>query len=419
MMSSMLWCCLQPKQMMLAVLLLLGSLCCFCFFPPQGQCQDEFEVEQEPPFWLRGLLDVRVVRGGSASSWTDRGTGKARYGGRTTEQGLKRVTRLALSQFALEAGGVLPWGIVPHAQLNWEPDISNDDRPLLIEAYLRKEWGAWEKGWGLQTGVMNIPFSLEHTGPAATPLYTLTPSALNSWIWEEARLVGVEGEWWQVITKEIRFSILAGMGFGSDEFGRMLALLGWVLSDYLTGINSDLPLPARGQRMAVFNERDHRPALYTLFTLQTPQDWGEFLLGYFDNLGDQGTEGVWETRFGTVGTILRPLARVEFLSQYMIGTGRVRERPTDISFSAFYALLSFHYYGHRFSARYDVFRTSNRDGPPAFREHGDGVTFAYLFAFGLHHRVSFEYLFLHSHRPSVMPPSPSDSGWQLSYRFRY
>lgn len=413
------WLSRQLRRAVPAAAFLLGSLCWLCGVPPHAWCQDEFEVEQEPPVWLRGLLDVRVVRGGRASSWTDRGPGKTRYGGRTAAQGLERVTRLALAQLALEAGGILPWGIVPHAQLNWEPDISHDDRPLLIEAYLRKEWGAWERGWGLQAGVMNVPFSLEHAGPAATPLYTLTPSALNSWVWEEARLVGVEGEWWHLGAHEFRLSVIAGMGFGNDEFGRMLALRGWVLSDYLPGVNSDLPLPARGQRMAVFNERDHRPALYTLFTLQAPRNWGQVILGYFDNLGDQGTEGVWETRFGTVGAALHPLARVEFLSQYMVGTGRVRNRPTDIAFSAFYSLLSVQYRGHRVSARYDVFRTGNRDRPPSFREHGDGVTLAYLFEFGLHHRVAFEYIFLHSRRPAVRPPDPSDGGWQLSYRFRY
>jgi len=71
---------------------------------------------------------------------------------------------------------------VAKAQLNWEPDSYREGHPSLIEAYFRKEWGEWEKGWGLQTGVLNPPFSLEHTGPAWTPLYTLTPSALGTWL---------------------------------------------------------------------------------------------------------------------------------------------------------------------------------------------------------------------------------------------
>ena len=92
---------------------------------------------------MRGLLDVRIARGGRSSSWTSRGPGKTRYGGRET----KRATRLTGSQLALELGAAPSWDVVARAQLNWDPDGYNDDRPLLTEAYLRKEWGEWEHGW--------------------------------------------------------------------------------------------------------------------------------------------------------------------------------------------------------------------------------------------------------------------------------
>jgi len=42
----------------LGVLLFGGAV------PPPGWCQ--YEVEQEKPFWLRGLLDLRVAQGGRA-----------------------------------------------------------------------------------------------------------------------------------------------------------------------------------------------------------------------------------------------------------------------------------------------------------------------------------------------------------------
>lgn len=403
-----------------------GSSCLFLLFgllllcgvaPPPARCQ--YEVEQEKPFWLRGLLDVRVARGGRAPSWTDGGPGKARYGGRSTSRGFERVTRPSLSQLALEAGATLPWGMVARAQLNWATDIDDDDRPLLIEAFLRKEWGGWEKGWGVQAGVMNPPLSLEHTGPAWTPHYTLTPSAVSTWLWEELRVVGIEAEWWRATVRGMRLSLLAGAGFGPDQGGRLLALRGWVLSDALAGVNSDLPLPQRGEQLSVFDERDHRPALYALVTLSEPQERAELRLGYFDNLGDQRTQGVWETRFGTFGTVLRPFARLELLAQYMTGLTQVRGAACDISFSAFYALLSYGYRGHRVSARYDVFHSGDHDGASFYRERGDGVTLAYLFEFGLHHRVGFEYMFLHSRRPMLFRADPSDGGWQLSYRFRY
>ena len=190
-----------------------------------GCCQDAYQVEAESPVSLRALVDVRFVIPGKAPSWTDNGPGKARYGGRSTAGGSERVTRFALSQFALEPEASLPWGIQAHAQLNWEGDvddngdITNDHWPLLIEAYLRKEWGDWSAGWGVQSGVLSVPFSLEHTGPAWTSPYTLTPSALNTWLWDDQRIVGAEVEWWRVVRNGTRVGVFFGTGWGPDRTG--------------------------------------------------------------------------------------------------------------------------------------------------------------------------------------------------------
>ena len=130
------------RGLSVAFAFLLGTLpvCLFVVSSAWGQ----YEVEEGNPVWVRGLLDVRLARGGRFSSCTSRGPRKTRYGGRET----KRATRFTVSQLALELGAALPWDVVARGQLNWDPDGYNDDRPLLIEAYLRKEWGAWEQGWG-------------------------------------------------------------------------------------------------------------------------------------------------------------------------------------------------------------------------------------------------------------------------------
>src|SRR5262245_32826376 len=212
----------------------LGALL-FALPPAQVDCHSQ--QAQESPVWLRGLLDLRVAQGGRAHAWTARGPGKTRYGGRSTSEGAERVTRLSVAQLALEGGAALPWDVTAHAQLNWYPDSDEDNKPLLIEAYFRKEWGEWGDGWGVQTGVLSPPFSLEHTGPAWTSPYTLTPSALNTWLWEELRVVGLEGEWWRATAGGTRLSLLAGFGFGADSFGQLLPERGWVLSDMLRGVD--------------------------------------------------------------------------------------------------------------------------------------------------------------------------------------
>jgi hypothetical protein len=242
----------------------------------------EFNVAAEPAVSLRALADIRLVGPGRAPSANDRGLGKWRYGGARTDGGSERVVRFALAQFALEPSAVLPGDIRAHLQLNWEADIDDrgnfgeqDDWPRLIEASLRKEWGAWAEGFGLQAGVINPPFSLEHTGPARTPKLTLTPSAPSSWLWQEGRVAGIEGEWWRAgDDSAARIGAFGGFGWGPDQDGILVGRGGWILSDRLSGINSALPLPEPGQEAHVFNEKDGRPAIYAGLALADPWQIG-------------------------------------------------------------------------------------------------------------------------------------------------
>lgn len=380
---------------------------------------DDYALASEPPLRLRGLLDTRIVHGSRDLGWTDRGPGKSRYGGNPNGDGPSRDTRLVLSHLALEIGGSLPFGLVPRAQIELETDADSSTRPLLIEAFVRREWGTAARGFGLQVGTMNPPLSLESSGPAWTPAYTLTPSALATWQWEEMRSTGVEGEWWHRLGDELRLDLIAGAGFGGDDMGALVAQRGWVLSDYLAGVNVELPLPTRGRTMQVFDEQDHRPGVYARALLADRRDTVQLLLGYVDNLGAQRKSNGWTTRFGTVGAIVRPLPRVTVAAQYLEGATTTQVNAFDSAFRAVYALVSLDWKRHRLTARYDFFRVDDHDGPPITREHGNALTFAYLLEVGLRHRFAIEYLRLTSHRPATGFDDPSDGGWQFSYRFRY
>jgi hypothetical protein len=378
-----------------------------------------YRLEAPSPLRLRGLLDTRIVHGSRDLGWTDRGPGKTRYGGNPNGDGPSRDTRLVLSHLALEIGGSLPFGLVPRAQIELETDADSSTRPLLIETFLRREWGHAAHGFGVQAGTMNPPLSLEHTGPAWTPAYTLTPSALGTWQWEEMRSTGIEGEWWRQFGETVKLDLVAGAGFGSDDMGSLIAQRGWVMSDYLAGVNVELPLPTRGKTTSVFDERDHRPAVYARAVLADRRDTVALHLGYFDNLAEQDRGGGWSTRFGIVGALARPLPHVTVGAQYLEGETNTRVGVFDSAFRAVYALLSLDYKRQRLTARYDFFRVDDHDGGSITREHGWALTFAYLIEVGLRHRFAIEYLRVTSHRPATGFDDPSDGGWQFSYRFRY
>jgi hypothetical protein len=399
-------------------------LCCVCAAPACAQYESgDFGVDQTEPVWLRALLDVRLVRGGPAPSWTDSGAGKLRYGGEEIGSGadahFERKTRLALSQLAIELGAALPGDLRAHVQINVEPDIADSAEPWLIEAILRKDWGDAAKGFSLQGGVMNLPFSLEHTGAAWSPEFTISASALNTWLWEDASLAGLEGEWWHETSSGLRIGALVGTGFGPDRMARLLALRGWTLGDGISGINSDVPLPNRTERQRIFDERDHRPAAYGLLTISDKNEIASLKVGHFDNLGDQRTNGVWRTEFTVVGITLHPLSSIDVLAQYLDGCAHVAVPNNDSDLTAWYGLVSWHHERQRFTVRYDSFEIRDLDGVPNTSDNGDAVTVSWQFQWRLRHRISFEHIWLESRRPADNFVDPTPDGWQLGYRYRY
>jgi hypothetical protein len=411
-------CASRCVHFILACVLALGTA-------SVAAAQDEYAVEAEHAVSLRALLDLRIVRGSEAPSWQEGGPGKLRYGGIETDGGqFERVTRFAISQFALEPSADLPWDIRAHAQVNWEGDIDDrgDTSPdhdvvRLVEGYLRRDWGTAAQGWGVLAGVSNPPFSLESNGPAWTPKLTLTPSALNSWLWEEGRVVGLEGEWWRTTASDVELDAFGGMGWGPDQQGILLARRGWVLSDFLSGINSQLPLPAPGAYTHVFDELDGRPALYAGGSVRDPWKIGKLRAGYYDNLGNLAIKGVWETRYATAGVDLEPLPGLTVLFQYLIGKTTSRTAGIDATVQALYPLISYRWRNFRVSFRYDDFKVQPENDTTSTRERGHAFTVSALFEFWLRHRLGFEYITVDSDRVNVS--APGDDGWQLSYRFRY
>jgi hypothetical protein len=376
----------------------------------------QYEPDSPSDLWARALVDFRLAHGGPAPAYTDRGFGKLRYGGTAD---MERSTHLGLSQLALQLGAVLPWDIRAQVQLNVQPDIAAGYQPWVIEAVLRREWGEPRLGWAVQSGVMNAPFSLENGGPAWSPEMTVSDSALNSWIWEDINLAGVESEIWARTGAGLRLGALVGAGYGGDQIGRLLALRGWVMGDTLGGINGDLALPGRSERTDIFNEQDHRPALYAWLSLGDAQKVGALKFGYLDNRGDESRTGVWHTHFSVSGFELHPGAQLDVTVQYLEGVARVRSPPNDSAVSAYYGLVSWHFRAHRVSFRYDAFRVHDLDGGPSTSERGHALTAAYLLQIGLRSRIALEHIWMNSHRAGAGSLNPSPDGWQISYRFRY
>ena len=125
-------------------------------------------------FQAHGFADLRLVSAAADTSWTHGGLGKTRYG---ESDGL-RIGGAALSAI---------WQTRPDllvaADLRYQPQYHST--VAVIEAFARYRpvsTSAWR--WSLKAGEFFPPISLENDAVGWTSPWTLTSSAINTWICE-------------------------------------------------------------------------------------------------------------------------------------------------------------------------------------------------------------------------------------------
>ncbi|HYE50221.1 MAG TPA: hypothetical protein VEB20_11570 [Azospirillaceae bacterium] len=341
-----------------------------------------------PDLTLRAMADLRLVRTPDEVGWRDGGLGLTRYGG----DGAASQVEPQLAELALVPTLHLASGLDATAYVRVEPD--QDTVVDVVEAYLRYRpvsTSRWR--WSGRAGAFFPPVSLENDGLAWSSRYSLTPSAINSWIGEEVRAIGAEGtlEWRGDADRLKAFGSVFGW---NDAAGILVAYRGWALHDRWTGLNEDVRMPDEiplhlGGRPPlsrdIFLETDDRAGWYA------GGEWARRGLGRltamrYDNRTDprsfNGQFG-WQTRFWSAGAELTPLPGLTLLAQGMVGDtevwpNRILRSWTD--FEAFYLLASQEIGRWRLTARFDAFGTEERSLSHATRKQLGGNGKAYLAA---------------------------------------
>lgn len=376
----------------------------------------------------QGYLDLRLAAPASQQDWGDGGLGKTRFG--------------AGSDAAF--GGALTgaWQATPSLLASATLQLQSDQRrPLdVIDAGLR--WRpvsttAWR--WSAKVGLFYPPVSLENDAVGWTSPWTLTPSAINSWVGEELRSTGVE------LRVEHRGAAATWSGVASafgrnDPAGDLLASRGWALNDLTSGLFARLREPdvyaaeARAPVPVLFDpflEIDHRIGWYAGVS-RDGVDGSRLALLRYDNRGDPEAWTMvagrrlfaWHTRFWSVGGKLR-LGEVELLAQAMDG-GTAFEPVAglylDSRFSAGYLLAGWNPGGAwQPAVRVDLFRIRQLpDAPDALSEHGNALTVALNWRPDERWRISGELLRVDSMRDQHLlegaPPRQVDLQLQLNLR---
>ncbi|HEV2678194.1 MAG TPA: hypothetical protein VGV37_26945 [Aliidongia sp.] len=324
---------------------------------------------------LDGFVDGRLVQPGDEQSWIKGGLGKLRYGGGRFEPGAGGVVLVPWVQITPALTGVL--------DLRYDPgqrDIVGAD-----EAYLRYRpvsTTAWR--WSVKAGAFFPPISLEGTGVGWTSPWTVTPSAINSWVGEELRTIGVEPtlEWRGDAGMLTATAAIFGV---NSAAGTLLASSGWNLSDTITPLGGRVRLPnlfGPESTSRTFDEDDNRPGWYAGATWKMPA-YGELSVLRYDNdanLDASLHDKPWHTRFWSLGA-RSELDDLTFLAQGMLGDTGVAYDPvgsTTTHFYAAYVLVGWQRDDWRVAGRIDRFGTGgfNDDFDRNLGEHGMAGTLA-------------------------------------------
>jgi hypothetical protein len=389
------------------IIALLASLL-LGFFAEGARAQvDLFSSEA-----VHGVADLRLSAADGEPSFTDGGFGKARYGG---AGGGGYQARLQIAEAALEYTPRLSWDWSAVVDIGYQP--GQEHAVDLYQAYLAfKPVPRSATTFSARAGLFYPPISLEHDARVWGLTNMITPSAINSWVGEELKVVGVEG----AVTHDFGGSSLAVTGavFGYDDTsGTLLTFRGWALHDLKSQVHGDFDLPPLSPLDSLVQspstyptlEIDHRLGYYAKAAWRPRAPFSLEAL-YYNNRGDgvaltDDLQWAWETHFTSLGAAFSLDDHNRFVVQAVDGRtlfGATQHRLVDVSFRSAFVLFSHDLGRGVLSARGDVFETEdNAPLPPAPNsEHGWALTGAWRYPLNDHLDLRLEAMRIESTRPA-------------------
>ena len=337
---------------------------------------------------VSGVIDLRVAAADGERAWTDGGFGKSRSGGGS-------------EAFTLQGDVVwkprLGWDWSAVVDLQAQPDQTHGVD--LGEAFIRyKPVPRGDTRFSARAGLFYPDISREHDGAAWTVTDTITPSAINSWVGEELKVVGLEGTLTQVFDGGEVWATGAIFYYG-DTAGTLLTLRGWSLSDLKSSANGHFDLPPLSPFMRTkqppfttpVHEIDGRPGWYG--QLGWRRHGFAIDLTRYENGGDRigadaNNEWAWDTRLWNLGLTWDLDEHTSLRAQAMTGESYMGYSTpaiwADIRFSAGYVLVTHRFGDDALSARADVFQVIDHSWLVADPNQEDGwaLTAAWRHALG-------------------------------------
>jgi len=370
-------------------------------------------------------LDTRLVSSDAGRSFMDGGLGTTRYGRQTS------AIQLGRARFALTASLGELWS----AHLDASAWDDKDRSPVgVTEAYLQyRPYPRAGYRFRLKAGAFYPPISLENRAAGWESPYSLSYSAINTWLGVEVRTIGLEGqlEWLGTRTgHDFDLGVTAGAFGWNEGAGVVLADNGFMLHDRQTPVFGRVGPPGAGA--LPFQQFDGRAGVYAGVEGRWLDRVVLRVLRY-DNRADPTAMDfvsgaiAWNTRFNSAGLRVESGTGWTAILQWLDGETIIAPPGLQLQwpFRAQFALLSKRFGRHTLSARYDRFRIDSNSPPPEFEPYGyqsgHAWTAAWMFDADAHWRLALEWLRVRSssyNRADLGgPPLATETQLQLAVRY--
>lgn len=393
---------------MRAVIMLAFAAGAFGWLPPAAAKSDVIGVEA-----FDGQVDIRISTVGGERGWLDGGFGKLREGGDANRDAQPRL-RVAAVDLAWKPQ--FSWGVSGLVSVTKQDSQSPDVD--INEAFLKFRSGPGKVRVSARAGIFWPPISQEHGGSTWQVEDSITPSAVNSWVGEEVKVLGLETTLKSEIGEQ-ELGLTGAVFLHNDMAGTLLSYRGWALHDVRATVRSDLPLPPLSPPIARYQDTITSPfwEVDDKIGYYARVDWRmstlpiDINLFRYDNRGDRlssrDMQTSWRTRFWNVGLIAtlgeRTTAKTQLLwGNTLVGPNTPAGIPVDVDFIAGYVLISREIGKGKVTLRGDWFKTDDRGMPNSDNnnEHGWAAMAAFKRPVHKYADAIVEVLHVDSNRPA-------------------
>ena len=341
-------------------------------------------------FQFQGVVAVRGIYVKSQPSWTQHGIGRFDVGADDPDD--SRTTNVDIAQLGFDWTPAR-WLLI-HADgiARHEPSGTVGKKAGIVQAFA----DLFTERLRLRAGAFWLPTSRENVDPMWNSRYTITYSALNSWIAQEVRPLGADLQF----SPNFYFTIGATAFRSNDTMGTVLADRGWTLGNRLSVYNDIIAVPPADLfTKAIGAEIDHRTGFSERIRIQLPER-ALLQVTHVDNrtkpAPGKAPEVPWDTTFNVVSAEAGSQSPVTIAGEWAKGKTTVGfpGGTFSLDFSTAYLLVSRKYGANRYTTRIEQFSTRSHLRFPndSSREDGDALTVAWLHDASDHLRTSLEYV---------------------------